>query len=149
MPLAVTNIKRWWFIGSSSFQTPQVHIPVDNTTETKEWVRNYAPFSKKCSIEDNISKIKENMDRPKITLKSAAIRNHFGAEFFLIFTVFLRWLLKLVWGTKISLSRKLMCLLLEHLHLFQRWQKRISRELKSIPKNSLHTGKKETTPPNI
>lgn len=102
MPLAVTSIKGWWFIGSSSFQTPQVHTPVDNITEIKEWVKNYALFfQKKCNIEDSISKIKENMDRPKITLKSAVIRNHFGNKFFLIFIVFLKWLLKLVLGQKI------------------------------------------------
>lgn len=66
-------------------------------------------------------------------------RNHFETQF-LIFTVFLTWLFKLILGPK--LRKKFMSLLLEHLHLFQRWQKRISRNLKSIPKKSPHTGKK-------
>jgi len=44
---------------------------------------------KKCNIGDNVSKIKDNTDRPE-KKKSAVIRNHFGAQFFLICTVFLR-----------------------------------------------------------
>lgn len=71
-------------------------------------------------------------------------RKHFGAQFFLIFTVFLMWHFKLIMGPKLCLGRKFMSLLLGHLHLFQRWQKRISRDLKSIPKKPPYTGEKKT-----
>lgn len=86
---------------------------------------------------DSISKIKDNTGRPKITLKSAVIRNDF-----LIFTVTLRLLLKRILSPKSSSGRKLMGLLLEHLRQFQRRQKKISRTLKSMPKKPPHTGNK-------
>lgn len=45
---------------------------------------------KKSNIKENTSKIKDNIDWPKVTLKSTAERNYFESHLFLIFTVFLK-----------------------------------------------------------
>lgn len=45
---------------------------------------------KKSNIKENTSKIKDNIDWPKVTLKSTAERNYFESHLFLIFTVILK-----------------------------------------------------------
>lgn len=127
-PPAVTSVKMMAPHYVKVISGPQVHTPVDNIIEI--WMRSKLctcvwKKKKKSNIKENTSKINDNIDWPKITLKSTVERNYFGPHFFLIFAVFLRWLLKLIYILKVNLGTKLRSILgflLEHLHLYQRRQ---------------------------
>lgn len=82
--------------------------------------------------------------RHKIRLKYAQLK--ITLELSSQFSLFLRWLLKLIFSLKISLDRKKGRYWKQ---LFQRWQKRISRDSKSISNISPHAGKKNNQPKKI